>query len=948
MAGYWDCGARFLPVRAALPVPGLCFYRSAGKGYNPALTPVAIRLMPRLVTLFNVEPLMTELSSGQLILTPNQRLASRIINAYSIAMDRAGQRVVEKPCVLSLTHWIDQLWYELESAAVVEAIEVSVLNTDQQLALWNDVIERSPAGQLLLRPQAAAKQAMTAYRDLQLWQLDVSQSGLREQFLANMDSATLLEWMEAFESRCSALRQITETGRVSIILGAFQRGELTAPAFATLVGFDDIAPLYQALLNAVGKQRFYQTHNKAATAHAVRCESASQELQAAAVWSKHILKDNPQATVAVVVPDLTARRAEVTGVFLKVFEPEFAAPFKDRRNLPFNISAGYPLAQVPVIRAAFDALSLLGKTVELGNLVRILQSPFYRCIDGDFDAVSRLIARLYRERRHLIKTARLRQLAELERSEDHAVWIAELQQLAELSRRQLPLRQSLRSWLKVFEEALDILGWPGNRQLDSSEFQAVSHWLQLKERALKLDAVSQPQSFSMAVTALQRLATESSFQIQTADSSLQILGLLEAAGLEYTHLWLCGMSDQQWPAQPSPNPLIPFHLQRQLNMPNASAERELIYARRLSERFLHSCDQLVVSYPVLVEEKPAQLSRLWAELTEQGVDQVLPRPLQHLYPVFELRLRHLESAKMVLAANDALELQPDETVAGGVSLFANQAACPFRAFARHRLKVTGFDQPSLALTAAERGELLHRSLELIWKKLKTRQALLELEDSAFDQLVESCAQYSLNELSQRHSDLGRCYLTIEKQRLIDLLTAWLKLEKTRTDFIVVDTEARKTFRYAGLELTTRIDRIDRLSDDRIAIIDYKSGTPHRRRWWGERPDEPQLPLYSVLAEQDGESVAAVAFAQINVAEVGFKSAGDEDCAEPLFQWDKKLAAESGAGDWSQLRQQWQQTLSALANDFIQGRAVVDPKSPPETCRYCDLATVCRIHHEERH
>ncbi len=61
------------------------------------------------------------------------------------------------------------------------------------------------------------------------------------------------------------------------------------------------------------------------------------------------------------------------------------------------------------------------------------------------------------------------------------------------------------------------------------------------------------------------------------------------------------------------------------------------------------------------------------------------------------------------------------------------------------------------------------------------------------------------------------------------------------------------------------DRSTRLADGSRMVIDYKTGIPKLSQWFGDRPDEPQLPLYA-LAESD---VAAVAFAQIRKGDARF-------------------------------------------------------------------------------
>jgi hypothetical protein len=47
--------------------------------------------------------------------------------------------------------------------------------------------------------------------------------------------------------------------------------------------------------------------------------------------------------------------------------------------------------------------------------------------------------------------------------------------------------------------------------------------------------------------------------------------------------------------------------------------------------------------------------------------------------------------------------------------------------------------------------------------------------------------------------------------------------------------------------------------------------------------------------------------------------------------------------WEEQLGQWRHHLTQLFRNFQSGMAEADPKHPVETCRYCDLKTLCRIH-----
>jgi hypothetical protein len=116
------------------------------------------------------------------------------------------------------------------------------------------------------------------------------------------------------------------------------------------------------------------------------------------------------------------------------------------------------------------------------------------------------------------------------------------------------------------------------------------------------------------------------------------------------------------------------------------------------------------------------------------------------------------------------------------------------------------------------------------------------------------------------------------------------------------------------------------------LIDYKTGgNPTPAKWRPPRPDEPQVPLYAVSAEED---IAAVAFAKI--------AAGRKRLMG--FSRTKNFLPEvDAAKNWGELLAEWRKEAEALAGAFAAGEARVDPKKELQTCRYCDLQTLCRVY-----
>jgi RecB family exonuclease len=171
---------------------------------------------------------------------------------------------------------------------------------------------------------------------------------------------------------------------------------------------------------------------------------------------------------------------------------------------------------------------------------------------------------------------------------------------------------------------------------------------------------------------------------------------------------------------------------------------------------------------------------------------------------------------------------------------------------------------------------------------------------------------------------------LELKRLAKLAREWLEVERERDAFEVVAMEEKRKLSVAGLEINGRIDRMDRLSSGGHAVIDYKTGRTTPQEWLGERPDDPQVPLYAL----NSQDVSAVAFAKLKTGEMrymGFSRAKDE------------IPKVHTAKNWDALVAGWRKELEALGAGFASGEARVDPKRMLQTCRYCDLQPLCRVY-----
>jgi ATP-dependent helicase/DNAse subunit B len=188
------------------------------------------------------------------------------------------------------------------------------------------------------------------------------------------------------------------------------------------------------------------------------------------------------------------------------------------------------------------------------------------------------------------------------------------------------------------------------------------------------------------------------------------------------------------------------------------------------------------------------------------------------------------------------------------------------------------------------------------------------------------------------------FKAVEGHRLARLAAACLELEKAREPFEVTGFEKEILHEIDGQTIRLVIDRIDRLPDGKEVIIDYKTGKVDPKKWFGDRPDDPQLPLYSISAET---VPAAVAFAVIRDEECLYRGVVTREGIFPGLPQKRGLHAETiieAGRNMPVTIAEWRQTLHRLMAEFLSGAASIDPKDGRRTCEnsYCELQPLCRI------
>jgi probable DNA repair protein len=828
-------------------------------------------------------------AAGISVVTPNNRLAQALRAEFDDFQVNKKLPVWEDADILPLDSWIARLYQE---ALYSDLALPQLLAPAQEQALWEEILADSG---LLAVPQAASD-CRRAWELAHRWRI----AGALGSFPGNEDAKAFIRWSRDYVRRCEKAG-CTDAARLPDVLA--KETALRKPKLLVAYAFDALPPQTREFFEGFEIAACSPKARKG-IAGKVSFPSPREELEAAAQWARSKLEAGTRP-IGVVVPELKLRRKEVVRVFSCTLRPDFNLPHSEHRTLPFNVSLGAPLAEYPLVHAALSLLELATGEVPFEQASRVVRSPFVGGADAEMSARALLDAALRKKSPARVSLGKLVGLVQ-----DCPQLRRRLEAMFALPRLDAATPQQ---WGRHFTRLLDAAGFPG-RTLDSDEFQARAKFEQVLAEFAGLESVLERLPIGKAIGKLAYLCRETVFQSENAGAPIQVLGALESAGQEFDALWVSGLTDEGWPLHASPNPFIPPALQRNAGIPEASPETALEKAKVITAGWLSAATEIVVSHP-----------------ERDGDRKLIPSPLILAVPVQDsTETIRLSSYQKILFEKRRIRKTPDgkapplatKTPKGGTRILLDQSACPFRAFATHRLGARSLEEPIDGLDAMARGSLLHDLMKALWTELKGSDGL----QGDCGPAIERAARAAVEGAKLQEPLAAR-----ERKRLARLARDWLEIEKERSPFKVKATEEKIPLRVAGLQLDGRIDRLDELGSGGHAVIDYKTGRPEVAHWMGERPEDPQLPLYALAVS--GE-VSAVAFAKLKTGEMRFVGYARDADVLPKAQVPK---------NWPGLIATWRGTIEALGAGFAAGDARVDPKKLVHTCRYCELQPLCRVY-----
>jgi DNA helicase-2/ATP-dependent DNA helicase PcrA len=578
-----------------------------------------------------------------------------------------------------------------------------------------------------------------------------------------------------------------------------------------------------------------------------------------------------------------------------------------RQNIPNQFMSWRGLYYKPIILDVLAYLRLLDNYHESAALFRILNLEAFRVSHTDLIAINKMAARkvwsLYEALEHIEQisdvsgesVSNIKKL--LTQIKEHSALVASL------SPSQIFLRFAYDSGLL---KSLDY-------DADIEIFSYLNQFYQKMKKLEESEADLKLPDFLAAINLELQAGESGSLKLDFLDSDcVRIMTIHGAKGLEFKYVFLVNLVDKKFPTIARSEKIsLPDELVKE-KIPLAGdfhleEERRLFYVA-----ITRAKDQLFLTgakdYGGAREKKPSRF------IAEMGLTNIIEPEISLSQKNEFLRDLHYLNTReaLVVKAKTPAELYP-LPAKFSFSQLAAFATCPLQYKFAFVLKIpAASDKSSLIF-----GRVLHNTLyNFLLPALRVRQeALPGLAAKAKIAAAELFGEQRLLELYEEfwQDDGYRSKSDREKYKLkgTKALQQFFSDYSQNANREILLLEKNFSFKIGSDIIKGAIDRVDRLADGSLEIIDYKTGKDKEKL---EFKDKRQLILYQLFLEEFlGAKVSCLSYY--------FLESGE------------KLSFTATAKDITNLRLEVAKEIAAIKKREF-------PAKPGLMCQFCDFNSIC--------
>lgn len=360
---------------------------------------------------------------------------------------------------------------------------------------------------------------------------------------------------------------------------------------------------------------------------------------------------------------------------------------------------------------------------------------------------------------------------------------------------------------------------------------------------------------------------------------LQVMGILETRCLDFKNVIFMSVTDDNFPGSIGGDSYIPASLRQGFHLPTV-ADHEAVYAYYFY-RAISRCSDLTLLYCSTADGlQSGEPSRYIYQLDFQSPHKVLYRSVTtSVTPRLATEI-NIEKSAMVTAELEVRRYSPSQ-----INCFVE---CPLKFYFTYVERIKVDDELEVNVSKLEMGNLVHKALEILYTPILVtvdhQRSIRELFSEHISIGAAGSKSVSAGSVSRMDTAVDQAIVEILNQRVQQTPGQGEMIRNIARKYVrsVVEYDARYSapFRIQGLEQQVQgtlagvsiagvIDRLDRMANGDLRVVDYKTGPYDSATYedveslFGLKSNKAvlQTMIYSmILAEQEKCAVAPAIYA----------------------------------------------------------------------------------------
>jgi RecB family exonuclease len=444
-------------------------------------------------------------------------------------------------------------------------------------------------------------------------------------------------------------------------------------------------------------------------------------------------------------------------------------------------------------------------------------------------------------------------------------------------------------------------------------------------------------------------------------AGVQVMGILETRALDFENIVLLSMNDSNSPGNLSGAPsFIPYNLKKAYGLPTPE-HHEGVWAYHFF-RLIQRAENIDMVWSSTSDEKnTGEPSRYIYQLEYES-----PHAVEHRTVSVDVNLSPAES--ITVAKTPAIMevlgdfLRAEEPRRLSPSLFFTYVECPLKFYFRGVAGLKVDDEVAEEVDGAMFGTILHGAMERLYMPLlgvrnpQNRIDTLIGTEAVENAVTEAARSEYMKEENADPSQWGGNMILVHRTIVDYINRNILPFDASRAEGYTIESLEKTVsgsveFSVGGQHRSVcfhgKVDRLDRLADGTLRVVDYKTGTPKTANQDNERFQSIDA-LFAGRADQRISAVLQTLLYSMMLR------GGGEGQVQPTLYYVKNLSKvnypllfiETGEGkkevvQYGDYSEEFEGRLRESLAELFDESEPFTQTPDPYPCRWCDFATICQ-------